>query len=334
MRLPTTVVAIVLLSAVTASAQGAGNLTKTGKGFRWKRGSITIELRDRDRKWTQAEADKITYGLDRLPNVLLEPSQRIKVNTFFRDKKPRGAFWNPKDVLATTVIDVGRGWVAYGDSLLARPAARVYQTVAHEMAHVAHYALLSRFRFVAARLMVAGRSAGWKQHSFTAIGSGLKSYNGFVSTYARTNHREDFAESAEFYWLNPDELRRVNPAKFRYMRDKVFKGKVSPAGSRQVNHKAINPVKPRITALGETKESRRGMVKIKGERFMGPRDGGYNRVHYRGQRALRLAVSRQTIHSWVPGISPGAAPVTVTTQDGKSNAKAFEVDSKPWWKFW
>ncbi|HVY60125.1 MAG TPA: IPT/TIG domain-containing protein, partial [Planctomycetota bacterium] len=161
---------------------------------------------------------------------------------------------------------------------------------------------------------------------------GLRSFNGFVSDYARTNHREDFAETCKFYWLSPDELARVSPAKFAYMRDRVFGGLSSPASAR-VGFGAIAPVRPAIASLGDSHDSWYSEVTVHGQYFMGPFDGGFNRVRIRGTVATHVPVSEQTIYSWVPAISKGSAPLTVQTQDGTSDPAAFRVD-EPWWKFW
>jgi hypothetical protein len=319
-----------------ASSSESRTFTRTSYGYLYKRGDITFRLRDRNKEWTRAEAEIIRDCLDRLPEVLLDKSMDMRVRTFYRDARPIGRRGKPRKatVSATTVIE--EGWIAMGDRLFeGMRTKRIYRTVTHELGHVAQYATVGGSPRVARAKATAIGTPGWTSISWTSvITDGLKSYNGFVSDYARSDDdREDFAESVEFYWLNPDELRRVSPRKYRYMRDVVFEGVVSPAESRDLSHEAIDRVEPRITRLGDRSDDALSLVKVHGEFFMGPLDGGYNRVRFRGRRAVHLSVSRSTIWSWVPAIRTGSAPVTVTTQDGKSGGASFKV-TKPWWKFW
>lgn len=327
---------LALLALTTpALAQGAGALDPIQGGWRWSRGPATFDLLHRDARWTADEADAVRQALDRLPDVLLRKVAEIRVRRFYRDPKPIGRDGRPRpSASATTVIE--DGFVAFGDALFGRTPdpMRVYATVTHELGHCAQYALAGHGPLLSRIQTVALGTPGFTSISWTsAITDGLRSYNGFVSDYARTDDREDFAESVEFYWLAPDELRRVNPRKFTFMRDVVFEGLVSPPSARKPEHRAIDPVRPAIERLGDRKDDALSLVKLHGQRFMGPIDGGFNTVRYRGARALHLAVSRSTVWSWVPAISTGRADVTVTTQDGRSDPAAFEV-TKPWWKFW
>ena len=47
----------------------------------------------------------------------------------------------------------------------------------------------------------------------------------FVSAYARTNKREDFAESYKAYIHDPERLKRRSLAKYKFMHHYVFKGR-------------------------------------------------------------------------------------------------------------
>lgn len=46
----------------------------------------------------------------------------------------------------------------------------------------------------------------------------------FVSPYARTDFFEDFAESFAAYRLNPAKLKKASPGKYRYLKEKIFRG--------------------------------------------------------------------------------------------------------------
>jgi hypothetical protein len=315
-----------------ASAQGQGTLTQTSAGFAWKRGALSQQLRDRSKAWTRAEARLMKQAFDRLPDLLLKEADRLKLR-WRRDDVARGRLGLKRKKASATLVIEGT-YVSVSDKLFASMNAdRVYGTVIHELGHVAQYMLANRNPWLARAKVESIGTPGFTSISWTlAATNGLKSHNGFVSAYARSGgDREDFAESVEFYWLKPAELRRVSPRKFQFMRDRVFKGLVSPVASRVSTHRALQDVVPEIKSLGDTRDNPYSLVTIKGRYFMSPRDGGYNRVRYRGKRALRLAVSRTTIHSWVPNISTGSAPITVETQDGTSAPKAFEV-TKPWWR--
>ncbi len=316
--------ALLAFGPASALAQGAGTFAPVQNGYRWSRGQVSIDLLARGKSWSPAEADCVRQSLDMLPDSLLTKATR-HVRKFYRGNSSATA-------AATTKIE--QGYVVYYDGLFgATPnVMRVYSTVVHELGHCAHYAVIGNGPILSKIRAVLLGTPTWTPISWSAL-KGLKSWNGFVSDYARTNDREDFAEAVEFYWLAPDELLRVSPAKYAYMRDVVYDGDVSPQTSRRPGLAAIAPVTPTITKLGDTRDDPLSLVTIKGKYFMSPRDGGFNRVHYRTTRALHLAVSRETIWSWVPSISTGPATVTVTTQDGTSAPATFEV-KKPWWKFW
>lgn len=316
--------ALLALAPATALAQGAGTFGPIQNGYRWSRGTVTFDLLAKGKSWTAAEADAVRQCFDMLPDSLLTKANR-HVKKFYRSASGGAA--------ATTKIE--QGYVVYYDFLFSSTpidVMRLYSTVTHELGHCAQYAVIGNGPILSKIRAIMFGTPNWTPISWTAL-KGYKSWNGFVSDYARTNDREDFAEATEFYWLAPDELQRTSPAKFAYMRDVVFDGVVSPPSSRRPGLTAIAPVTPTITKLGDTRDDPLSLVTIKGKYFMSPRDGGFNRVHYRTTRALHLAVSRETIWSWVPMISTGPATVTVTTQDGASAPAAFEV-KKPWWKFW
>jgi hypothetical protein len=326
-------VALLALGA-PALAQGAGTFTQTSNGYRWSRGATEFDLLNRNATWSPAEADAVRLALDKLPDVLFQKVMSVHVKKLYRDAKPIALLGKQSNGSATTVIE--QGYVSFGDVLFgATPdPLRVYGTVIHELGHCAQYAVIGRGPILGKVTAAFLGTTNWTAISFVfPVTASLRSWNGFVSDYARTNDREDFAESVEWYWLAPDELLRINQAKFVYMRDVVYQGAVSPAASRNPAYRAIASVTPIITTLGDTQDEQGSIVTVNGQYFMGPLDGGFNRVHYRGKRALHLPLSRTKVVSWVPVIATGPADVTLTTQDGTSAPVAFTV-KKAWWKFW
>ena len=80
-------------------------------------------------------------------------------------------------------------------------------TLAHEVAHHVHLYVLSPTHW----------SAWEKLHAESSAAE-------FVTPYAHSNAREDFAESYAYYIHYPDELERRSPRKHAFMRDAVFAG--------------------------------------------------------------------------------------------------------------
>lgn len=315
---------------------GLGNLRAVGRGdlrFVWSRAGLSIDLRDRHGRWTEPEAVQVRDALDKLPDTYIRKAIRAGLRKIYRDGAVPEAPWDflPSDHNPSGVAVPPAPWnyVAVGDRLFRDDGAKVYKIVTHEVGHCVQWGISGW------ATPVSG-TPGWTGISWTTgipTGDGLRSWNGFVSTYARKNHQEDFADACAYYWLAPDELRKASPAKFRYMRDVVFDGLVPPPEAREPERKAIDPVVPEIERLGDRSDDVGSLVQIHGSYFMGPLDGGFNKVRYRGTRTIHLPISRTHLHSWVPAISTGSAPITVTTQDGTSEAAAFTV-TKPWWKFW
>ena len=317
-----------------------GNLEVLKQGelrYRWVRNGLSLELRDRNGHWTDAEAIAIRDGLDKLPDLYVRKAIKGGVKKLLRDGKLPSAPWQfvapPSNHLKAVAVPPGPwNYVSLGDLAFQTAdgdAQRPYRIITHELGHCIMWSISGWASYVTG-------IPGYTSISFvTALPTGwFRSWNGYVSNYARTNHSEDFADSCTFYWLAPDELLKANPAKFRYIRDRIFEGLVSPPWARVDDRRDTDLVHPSITSLGDTEDTQHSLVKVHGEHFMGPLDGGFNRVEYRGTKALHLPISRTTIWSWVPGLSPGSAPITVTTQDGKSDPAAFNVRKKPWWQFW
>jgi hypothetical protein len=322
--------------ALFAAASDLGNLHEVNQGdlrYRWRCGAITVDLKDRNGHWTEHEAIQIRDALDKLPDLYIRKAIEGGVHCFYRDGRFPDAPWQvfapPHDPLHAVTIPVWP-WncIAIGDNMFKEDDFLVYRVVAHELGHANQWYL-----------------SGWATPSigtpgFTKISwttgvptLGMRRWNGFVTNYARTNHLEDFAETAKFYWIAPEELRRISPEKFAFMRDVVFEGLVSPPEARSNEQRPVDPVVPSITSLGDRDDDWGSLVQVHGNYFMGPFDGGFNRVRYRGRTARHVPVSRSTIYSFVPWIEAGSAPITVETPDGTSAAAAFTVD-EPWWKFW
>jgi hypothetical protein len=255
------------------------------------------------------------------------------MHRIYRDGALPSAPWDalkgPRDSLSGVAVPPAPwNFVAIGDNLFREEMTHVYSIVTHELGHCVQWSLSGWGTLI-------GGTSGWTGISWTTgiPDTGLRSWNGFPSDYARTNHMEDFAEGCEWYWISPDALYKASPAKYWYMRNTVFGGLVSPASARYPDRQPIEPVVPQITSLGDSTDSWYSLVQVYGNFFMGPLDGGFNRVYYRGTRANHLPISRTRVWSWVPAISEGSAPISVQTQDGNSNPAGFRVE-EPWWHFW
>lgn len=336
------VAALVTLSvpgpaAIAGGPQGkpAGSATlKAASGgdlqYRYERGGVSFELRSRERAFTAAEAVMVRDSLDSLPVAYLKKAWQGGARKLYRDDatpvRPWTFLTGENGADACAVPPAPWSYIALGDGVFTS-ADDCYRILVHELGHAvqwneAGYATVTGTPFT---------PISWVGNAEPVMG--VKSHNGFVTDYARTNHREDFAESCLYYWLAPEELYRVNPAKYQYMRTKCFGGEVSPASARR-KLKAIAPVAPAIGSLGATGGELGDLVAVKGGNFMGPLDGGFNKVRFGGKATVHLPASRGLVYAFVPDLPQGEAPVRVTTQDGASHQAAFSVEGEPWWKFW
>jgi hypothetical protein len=304
-----------------------------GVQYRWSRDGISFDLMGRAKAWTLQEAKWVRDALDKLPTVYLQKARASGMYKFYRDGAKPDAPWSfiqpiGDSTSAVAVPPSPWNFTAYSDKVFDagdQAPTEVYRVVTHELGHCVQW-----------------NEVGWGivfGSDFTRISwqgisepFGFKSYNGFVSEYARTNHREDFAETAKYYWLAPEKLQQASAAKYAYMRDRIFGGLVSPQSAR-IDLGLPDRITPKITNLGDTSDSWYSLVQVHGDWFMGPFDGGYNRVYYGGTRATHIPVSEHTIYSWVPSVNEGWTTVKVATQDGWSNGASFKVE-KPWWHFW
>jgi hypothetical protein len=324
-------------AAQPTAPAGLGNLQAvTGAGdlrYRWQRDGLTLELRDRHGSWTEHEATQVRDALDQLPDLYVRKAIAGGAHQIYRDgalpQAPYDFFLPPPAWRhAVTVPCAPWYYIAVGDNLFAEDDFLVYRVIAHELGHAIQWG-------ISGWLTISAGTGGWTSISWTTgvPTLGMRSWNGFVTDYARTNHMEDFAESAKYYWINPDALAQVNPAKYAFMRDVVFEGLVSPPEARSDRIGLPATIVPTIASLGASHDDWSSEVTVHGNYFMAPFDGGFNAVHYGGTEAYHLPASHNTVYSWVPWIGAGEADVTVTTEDGTSNAAPFTVET-PWWKFW
>ena len=88
--------------------------------------------------------------------------------------------------------------------------ALMEQTLAHEIGHNVHLnlpkSMWNEWRHISTEDLYAGRDR--------------------VSDYAWKSMQEDFAESYATYIFDPEHLKDVSPAKYAFMRDRVFAGRV------------------------------------------------------------------------------------------------------------
>jgi hypothetical protein len=313
------------------SNSSSGDTRFTGSGniqYSYERSdNIRFDFVQRQKAFTSDEIKAIKEVLDKLPDAFLGKVIASGVKKFYRvaklPRKTGDLFLEEGDDTAVAVPP--GGFIAFADSAFSREHADLYKIVVHHTAHCVQWR-------EAGNNALSATPFTWISWTGKTEPFGYKTFNGFVSNYARTNHREDYAETCVYYWLDPDKLRKVNPEKFAYMRDKVF-GTISSSDSRKELADIIF-VMPYIESLGDASDEVYSFVSIKGKNFMGPFDGGYNRVRFGGSIAQHVPVSNTVIWAWVPDVTEGDKPVTVTTQDGTSNAFPFYVTGDPWWKYW
>src|SRR5437773_6824420 len=101
-----------------------------------------------------------------------------------------------------------------------------------------------------------------------------------------TNPSEDFAESCAMYWYDPQTLAQHSPAKLAFMRDRVFGGLASPQAIHFTLATGLRGfVAPTIYSLSDYKDQPLGWTTVRGENFLGPQDGGFDRVQFGGADA-------------------------------------------------
>jgi hypothetical protein len=308
-----------------------GNLSvggANGADYTWSSRGFTFQLAPREKHYTQQEAIQVRDALDKLPTPYLQKACATGVHIFYRDHTTPGAPWNwivppAGNIVAVAVPPAPWNFIALTDEVFSS-ANETYRICTHELGHCVEW-----------------NETGWGillGCDFTNISwlrpepAGFKSWNGFVTNYARTNQREDYAESCCYYWLANAKLKSINPTKWQYMHDRCFGG-VVPDASKEVDLGTVGPVTPQIGSLSASDHDPGMPCTVHGTYFMGPFDGGFNTVWVRNTTALHVPVSEQTMWFTTPFIDAGSAPVRVQTQDGWSNQAGYAVD-KPWYQFW
>lgn len=311
---------------------GYGNLKvggASGVQYRYERDGLTFELRPRGGSWSLQEALWVRDAMDQWPYAFLSKVAASGATILYRDGASPSAPWDfiykPDNIIAVAVPPWPWNFTAYADGCFGSADA-VYYTVCHEFGHCAQWN-------EAGYAIIFGTGFTWISWTGISEPFGKRSWNGYVTNYALTNHREDYAESCAYYALAPGALYSVSPSKFWYMHDRVFGGWFPPA-SAQRSLGTLPWRYPELWSLGDWHDEVWGFVAVYGARFMGPFDGGYNRVYYGNSVATHVPISQSTIWTWVPDIPQGWTGTWVLTQDGWSNGVWFYCDGRPWWMFW
>ena len=132
------------------------------------------------------------------------------------------AEWENRELVPNTEINQETITV-YRQTPEGTPDAEALKdTLAHEVGHHVHLKYLG-----------PEERRGWLSLS------GERAPEQCVSDYARTNAYEDFAETYQGYTRRPEALQQINPDKYAFMRDGVFRGReyVSESG----RHPALAP---------------------------------------------------------------------------------------------
>lgn len=162
-----------------------------------------------ERAWKPYELDDMLAALGDLPPEWFPMDGRGYRLWLYRDYEARTRVGEGPNGAADLIAIAGEGYpgilVASGWRRLSDVARRA--TLVHELAH--EYARTRKWRAGWSKAMKADRRLG-----------GLTS----VSAYADTAPDEDFAESVVAYRYMPDLLRRRAPARYAWLRDRVFDG--------------------------------------------------------------------------------------------------------------
>jgi hypothetical protein len=135
--------------------------------------------------------------LENCPSIQYDPDHPV-----FEESENTLAFYTPKT-----------GEIRVGPSDRLADTNELLDTITHEIGHNVHQNIIDQ---------QPGVADSWnKLYSKSDT-------NDFVSSYARTNVYEDFAETYMTYVRDPELLQFVNTTKYEFMRNNVFGGREYP----------------------------------------------------------------------------------------------------------
>lgn len=163
--------------------------------------------------YTIAELDEVLMALQDLPQDFFPIGADIQLTRFLRNEQSdRGIH---PCILADSTMRLFDAWEIASSDFKR-------ETLIHEMAHAIAQKSFSDIDLSEDWLALST----WKQAPYTSITKKTGIYRQeFVSDYAMTQPREDFAESFTAYVYQPALLRNHNFGKYEFLRDRIFKGK-------------------------------------------------------------------------------------------------------------
>ncbi len=171
------------------------NQFKVGRPLHW---SAQNEITSR---WSEAEKDQLMRALNQLPDDL----KKVDFDGFYRMKKS-------VDIINPATTDgSGKSIVVY-DIAFENPSWSTSNVITHELGHVIflNMSRVERQKYSA--------SLGWNK----SLGSDETRAGEFVSSRAKDNPNEDFAENFSFFLVNPNTLKTKVPEAHKW-----FVGKLS-----------------------------------------------------------------------------------------------------------
>ncbi|MFS4458173.1 putative zinc-binding metallopeptidase [Bdellovibrio sp. HCB2-146] len=163
--------------------------------------------------FTVAELDEVLMALQDIPTEFLPITQDMQLTRLTRGKTVE--LGGHPCTLADNQIRLYDLW-----EIAASDVKR--ETLIHEVAHA-----LSDHQFHNIELKPEWLGLSqWIHREGTSLNTSRgANRQEFVSDYAMSSPREDFAESFTAYIYEPQLLLRQNPAKFQFLKDVIFKGR-------------------------------------------------------------------------------------------------------------